>query len=123
MWLLFLGVAPVPEPRVLDDPPEDSIRHGRGRRRVEEPRDDYGGLGPVTRAPASKQRPHADQSTSQFWTVAISPLAAALNNSGETDDPENKKKDMDLDHFQKFKSLPKAKSGIFLLRIGRFSWI
>ena len=61
MWLLCLGVAPISEPRVLDDPPEDSIRHGRGRRRVEEPRGDYGGLGPVTRPPAREQRPQAEQ--------------------------------------------------------------
>ena len=61
MWLLCLGVAPISEPRVLDDPPEALIRHARGRRRVEEPRGDYGGLGPVTRPPAREQRPEAEQ--------------------------------------------------------------
>ena len=42
MWLLCLGVAPISEPCVLDDPPEALIRHARGRRRVEEPRGESG---------------------------------------------------------------------------------
>ena len=62
MWLLCLGVAPISEPRVLDNPPEAWARHVREAVEApKEPRGDYGGLGPVTRAPASKQRPHAEQ--------------------------------------------------------------
>ena len=62
MWLLCLGVAPISEPRVLDDPPEALTRHAREAVEApEEPRGDYGGLGPVTRAPARKQRPEAEQ--------------------------------------------------------------
>ena len=62
MWLLCLGVAPISEPRVLDDPPEALLRHVREAAEApKEPRDDYGGLGPVTRPPAREQRPHAEQ--------------------------------------------------------------
>ena len=60
MLLLCLGVAPISEPRVLDDPPDALLRHVREAAEApKEPRGDYGGLGPVTRAPASKQRPDA----------------------------------------------------------------
>ena len=62
MWLLCLGVAPISEPRVLDDPPEALTRHAREAVEApEEPRGDYGGLGPVTRPPAHNQRPQAGQ--------------------------------------------------------------
>ena len=55
-------MAPISEPRVLEDPPEALLRHVREAAEApKEPRDDYGGLGPVTRAPARKQRPNAEQ--------------------------------------------------------------
>ena len=58
MWLLCLGVAPISEPRVLDDQPEARIRHA-----VEEPLDGLGSLRPVTRSTraAREQRPQAEQ--------------------------------------------------------------
>ena len=60
MLLLCLGVAPISEPRVLDDPPEALFRQVREAAEApEEPRGDYGGLGPVTRAPARDQQPEA----------------------------------------------------------------
>ena len=62
MLLVYLGSPPIAEPRVLDDPPEARVRHVREAAEApEEPRGDYGGLGPMTRAPARKQRPQAEQ--------------------------------------------------------------
>ena len=57
MWLvLYLGSAPVAEPCVLDDLPEDRVRDA-----VEEPLGDFGSLGTGARPTAREQRPDAEQ--------------------------------------------------------------
>ena len=106
MWLLCLGVAPISEPRVLDNPPEAWARHVREAVEApKEPRGDYGGLGPVTRAPARDRSCSVDGDCLLDGFIWIATLREPTFDSGNVT-PQSSREEFAWEHCQAWTARP-----------------